>query len=175
MLQHNRLIGFIFAALTGLCFASKGLFVKMCSDIPISLIIVARSLVQVITSLFFNRLIWREKLNPPGKTVNLCVFAIICFFITYGIYLTFQLKTISLGEIIIILSTCPIFVAMIERALLKVPIPTATILSGLVCTVGATLLSYSNIRSVGGHMFAIGLGVVLLSTVAQAGTFIMIR
>ena len=175
MLKHNRVIGFTFAVLTGICFASKGLFVKLCGDIPLSLIIVARSLIQIITSFIFNQFIWKEKLNPKGKTAYLCLFGVLCFFVTYGNYMAFQYKPISLGEIIIILSTCPIFVALIERIVMKIPISTSIVLSGIVCTVGAFLLSYSNIKVVGGDMFVNGLGAVILVTIAQAVKYIMIR
>ena len=175
MLQQNTLIGFSFAALTGLCFASASLFIKLCSDIPISMIILVRSLAQIISSLILNRVLYREKINPQGKTITLCVFAIICFFITYGIYLAFQYKAISLGEIIVILSTCPIFVAIIERIIFKTPIPIVTTVSGAVCTVGAFLLSFANMEALGGYFYAAGFSVVILATIAQAGTFIMIR
>ena len=174
-LQQNTLIGFAFAALTGLCFASASLFIKLCSDIPISLIILVRSLAQIISSLILNMVVYKQKLNPEGKTITLCVFAFICFIITYAIYLAFQFKAISLGEIIVILSTCPIFVAIIERVVFKTSIPAIITISGAVCTIGAFLLSYSNIDAMGGYIYAVGFGAVILATIAQAGTFIMIR
>lgn len=174
---HSKIMGLVFTGTSGVCFACASLFVKLCGDIPISLIILTRSLLQITASLLLNRIFWKQPLYPKGKIRELVCFGVLGFLTVYGIYFAFQ--EISLGEATVILSTTPLFVAGMERVFLRVPLPGPTILSGVVCSVGVVLLSHSNVSAVREgvlmHRYLAGFGVVTLATITQAATFIIVR
>ena len=169
------MFGLLFTGTSGVCFACASLFVKLCGDVPISLIILVRSLLQIITSLILNLTSWRQPLNPKGKMKMLVGFGVLGFLAVYGIYLSFQ--SISLGEATVIISTCPVFVAIMERVLFKVSVPVSTMISGLVCSTGVVILTVTHSAMGEDRHPVLGLGfvVVTLATIAQAATFILVR
>ena len=170
---RSKVFGLLFTGTSGVCFACASLFVKLCGDVPISLIILVRSLLQIITSLILNLTWWRQALNPKGKMTMLVGFGVLGFLAVYGIYLSFQ--SISLGEATVIISTCPVFVAIMERVLFKVSVPVSTMISGLVCSTGVVILTHSAMGEDRHPVLGLGFVVVTLATIAQAATFILVR
>ena len=174
--MKSKVLGLLFTGTSGACFACASLFVKLCGDVPISLIILVRSLLQIFSCLVLNQVSWRQTLNPKGKLTMLFGFGLLGFVTVYGVYLSFQ--TISLGEATVIISTCPIFVAVMERVFLGVPVPVPTTVSGLVCSAGVILLTHSGVgagETVRHGVYGVGFAVVTLATVTQAATFILVR
>ena len=174
--MKSKVLGLLFTGTSGACFACASLFVKLCGDVPISLIILVRSLLQIFSCLVLNFVSWRQTLNPKGKLTMLFGFGLLGFVTVYGVYLSFQ--TISLGEATVIISTCPIFVAVMERVFLGVPVPVPTTVSGLVCSAGVILLTRSAVGAgepVRHGVYGVGFAVVTLATVTQAATFILVR
>ena len=102
-------------------------------------------------------------------------FGVLGFVTVYGIYISF--RTISLGEATVIISTTPIFVALMERLMLGVPVPVTTTICGLVCSAGVVILTHSGLDTVTAKhdMYVVGFAIVTLATVTQAATFILVR
>lgn len=171
---RSTLLGLFFTGLSGVCFACASLFVKLSGDVPICLIILARSVLQVVSTFTLNRCIWKQSLKPEGKILKLLLFGLLSFITIYGIYISFQ--RISLGEATVIISTCPIFVSLLDRTIFKTPVSYKTVAGGVTCIVGVVILCHSD-SVVTGHDLQrmVGYGIVILATISQAGTFILVR
>ena len=146
--MYSKIVGLVFTGISGVCFALASLSVKMSGTIPLSLVILVRSVVQTSASLILNWVCWHENLLPRHKILPLLGFGVLSFLSIYGIYSSFQ--AIPLGAATVVISTCPVFVAVLERILLKTPVSCVTVVSGVMCSIGVLLLTHSGVRDIHG-------------------------
>ena len=174
---YSNILGLVFTGLSGICFALASFSVKMSDEIPLSLVILVRSVVQMTSSFVINLCYYRENLRPKDKISSLLGFGALSFLSIYGIYFSFQV--LPLGEATVVISTCPVFVALLERLLFKTPLSKIILVSGVMCSVGVVLLTHSGVQEdrsgVGSRLTLLGYCVVTVATVTTAATFIMVR
>ena len=170
----NKIIGRTLAFVSGVCIGVGSLFVKLCGHghIPVSLILLVKSLFAISSSICTNCILWKEFLFPEGHILFLSGIGTLTFVNMYSI--NYSIQTISLGEVTVIIATSPLLVALFERVWYKTTLPITTMMFSVMCCVGVGLMTVNDF-SFQQKTNVLGIVALVIAAVSQPMYFIASR